>query len=93
MQNRFAIALHGGAGVIEKTEDSSLHRDFEAALAQCLKVGTDILQDGGTSIDAVEATVTALEDHPLFNAGRGAVFNHDGFHERTPFQSRLTFYS
>jgi beta-aspartyl-peptidase (threonine type) len=81
MENRYAIALHGGAGVIEKSEDPELISSYEAALAECLQVGTSLLQNGATSLDAVEAVVAALEDNPLFNAGRGAVFNHDGFHE------------
>ncbi|RYD53174.1 MAG: isoaspartyl peptidase/L-asparaginase [Sphingobacteriales bacterium] len=78
----FSIALHGGAGTIPK---GSLTPEQEAqyreALAQALAAGTAVLEQKGAALDAVIAAVTVLEDNPLFNAGRGAVFNHDGRHE------------
>jgi len=77
-----ALAIHGGAGVIEP---GSLGADVETAihaeLARALDVGHAILATGGTALDAVEAAVTVLEDSPHFNAGRGSVFTAEGRHE------------
>jgi L-asparaginase / beta-aspartyl-peptidase len=77
-----SIAIHGGAGVITR---SSLSAEDEAAyradLARALDAGYEVLQAGGDSLDAVTAAVRILEDSPLFNAGRGAVFNHEGINE------------
>lgn len=77
-----SLALHGGAGTIPR---GSLTPDQEAQYTDALKAALDkgwrILQSGGSALDAVEATVVFLEDTPLFNAGRGAVFTHDGTHE------------
>jgi len=76
------IALHGGAGTIRKAEmtaaRAALYRD---ALEQALEAGHTVLKGGGTALDAVTAAVVAMEDSPLFNAGRGAVYNADGRHE------------
>lgn len=76
------IALHGGAGTILPSkitpeQETALH----AALHACLKAGLDLLQQGASALDAVTASVMALEDDPLFNAGRGAVFTSDLTHE------------
>ncbi len=80
--SKFAIALHGGAGTILR---SSLTAEKEQlyiqALQTALQEGYNILARGGSALDAVEATVRNLEDCPLFNAGRGAVFNNEGKHE------------
>jgi beta-aspartyl-peptidase (threonine type) len=81
-KTEWAIALHGGAGNMnpadfDSTEIEAYHRELNAALA----IGEKILQDGGASLDAVEKTVRYLEDCPLFNAGKGAVFTHDGKNE------------
>lgn len=76
------IALHGGAGTILKANMTpEKEAAYHAALAECLEAGLIILRAGGTSIDAVTASVMALEDNPLFNAGRGAVFTTDAKHE------------
>ncbi|WP_223650063.1 isoaspartyl peptidase/L-asparaginase family protein [Hymenobacter psoromatis] len=78
----FALALHGGAGTIARaTLTPALEADYRAALAAALVTGTALLAQGAPALDAVEATVRYLEDCPLFNAGRGAVFTHDGHHE------------
>jgi beta-aspartyl-peptidase (threonine type) len=78
----YAIAVHGGAGVIRK---GSLSAEKEAAVRKALEAavlrGKEILERGGSSLDAVEAAVKLLEDAPEFNAGRGAVFTADGGHE------------
>jgi L-asparaginase / beta-aspartyl-peptidase len=75
---RFAIALHGGAGQSSKDDTA---RAVEASLAKVLDIGLDVLKKDGTSLDAVEQVIRYLEDDPLFNAGRGAVFNAAGQHE------------
>ncbi len=78
----YALALHGGAGTIARaTLTPALEADYRAALRASLVIGTNLLAQGAPALDAVEATVRALEDCPLFNAGRGAVFTHDGRHE------------
>ncbi len=77
----FAIAIHGGAGIEPDKIPTEEKRATEQALGKALNVGRKILAEGGTSLDAVEQTIRALEDDPLFNAGRGAVFNSAGMHE------------
>jgi L-asparaginase / beta-aspartyl-peptidase len=77
----FAIALHGGAGSKPLKLTPEERKEVEASLAKALEVGRKILADGGTALDAVEATVRVLEDDPQFNAGRGAIFNTAGTHE------------
>lgn len=75
----WSLAIHGGAGVIERgaltPEQDAAYR---AALDRALAEGAAILDEGGSALDAVEAAVRVLEDDPLFNAGRGAVFTADG---------------
>jgi L-asparaginase / beta-aspartyl-peptidase len=78
---RWAIVVHGGAGTIAKDMDPKLVDNYRASLRQGLGLGKDILAKGGTSLDAVEAVVRFFEDDSLFNAGRGAVYTHDGRHE------------
>jgi beta-aspartyl-peptidase (threonine type) len=75
---RFAIALHGGAGQSPKDDAA---KAVEASLAKALDIGLGVLKKDGTSLDAVEQVIRFLEDDPLFNAGRGAVFNAAGQHE------------
>jgi L-asparaginase / beta-aspartyl-peptidase len=78
----FALALHGGAGTLRR-DAMSLERAarYHAALRRALEAGRDVLADGGSALDAVTAAVVALEDEPLFNAGRGAVFTAAGTQE------------
>ena len=77
-----ALAIHGGAGTILKSQMSDeLENEYRAALRKSLKAGWKILQSGGSSLDAVEASVVELENCPLFNAGKGAVFTHEGKNE------------
>ncbi len=76
------LVVHGGAGTIARAElDAELEASYRATLAEALRIGQAILRGGGTSVDAVEATVRHLEDSPLFNAGKGAVFTHEGRNE------------
>lgn len=81
MRPRYAIALHGGAGDIRRDRDSEQERQERAGLETALRVGQSILEEGGSSVDAVEAVVCELEDCPLFNAGRGSVYTADRQHE------------
>ena len=78
----WAIALHGGAGVIErKTMDPKTEAAYRASLSEALQRGSAILDKGGSSLDAVETAIRYLEDDPLFNAGKGAVFTAEGRNE------------
>jgi L-asparaginase / beta-aspartyl-peptidase len=78
----YSIAIHGGAGTISRTSMTpEKEASYRAALDSALTIGETILKNGGSSLDAVEKTITFLEDCPLFNAGRGAVFTHEGKNE------------
>lgn len=75
----WSLAIHGGAGVIERGQlTPEQDAAYRAALNGALAVGAEVLANGGSSLDAVEAVIHVLEDDPLFNAGRGAVFTADG---------------
>jgi len=79
---RWSLAVHGGAGVIEKGDlTAAKEAALRAGVAAALEAGSKVLRAGGTSLDAVEAAVKVLEDDPLFNAGRGAVFSAAGKNE------------
>jgi beta-aspartyl-peptidase (threonine type) len=75
------LLVHGGAGVIRRDMDAVSERAIRDALADALRSGHARLAAGGSALDAVAAAVVVLEDAPYFNAGRGAVFTHDGSHE------------
>ena len=78
----WALAIHGGAGVIERGDlTAAQEAAYRASLGAALAAGEKVLRGGGASLDAVEATIRVLEDDPLFNAGRGAVFTADGRNE------------
>jgi beta-aspartyl-peptidase (threonine type) len=81
-RSKVVLVIHGGAGVIARTrmtpEREGRYRD---ALEQALRAGAKVLEQGGRSLDAVEAAIKILEDSPLFNAGKGAVFTHEGRNE------------
>ncbi len=79
---KIGLAIHGGAGTVARSKITpELERDVRAGLQRALEAGLEILYDGGSSLDAVVASVRALEDDPLFNAGKGAVFTSAGTHE------------
>lgn len=79
---RITLVIHGGAGTITKAlMTPEKEKAYNDALNQALQTGYAILKKGGTSLDAVEAAVRVMEDSPLFNAGKGAVFTHDGRNE------------
>lgn len=78
----WAIVIHGGAGPMTKANlDTGMERQYKEALAVALHTGRKILQEGGTALDAVEMAIRVMEDNPLFNAGKGAVFTHEGKNE------------
>lgn len=80
--NKIALAIHGGAGTILKSlMTAELEREYRSGLQTALETGWKILQKGGNALDTVEAAVVELENFHLFNAGRGAVFTHDGKNE------------
>ncbi len=77
-----SMAIHGGAGTLVRgLMTSALESKYKQALDLALGAGYTILEQGGTALDAVEASVKLLEDSPLFNAGRGSVFTAQGTHE------------
>ncbi len=78
---RWALAIHGGAGVIDKSMPDAKKAEYFASLERALDIGRRVLANGGAALDAVEAVVRDLEDDPKFNAGKGAVFTHEGKHE------------
>ncbi len=80
--HKIALAVHGGAGTILKSEmTAELEREYRSGLENSLRKGWEILQKNGSALEAVEAATVALENFPLFNAGRGAVFTHEGKNE------------
>lgn len=80
--SKYAIAIHGGAGTILKsTMTPEKEQAYNSALRDAIEAGEAILKYGGAALDAVERAVVCLENNPLFNAGKGAVFTHNGKHE------------
>ena len=78
----FALVIHGGAGTIKK-ENMTEEREkaYTKKLQEALDTGYEILKNGGTAVEAVQKTINVMEDSPLFNAGKGAVFNSLGKQE------------
>ncbi|MCA9120216.1 MAG: isoaspartyl peptidase/L-asparaginase [Planctomycetaceae bacterium] len=79
--SQWAIAIHGGAGSDWLKLDTNEQAATKASLQQALTTGKSILAEGGNSLDAVEQVIRHLENDPIFNAGKGAVFNSAGGHE------------
>lgn len=81
-QDKYILVIHGGAGAISKasmTQEKEIA--YRSALKEALEAGYTALKSGKKSLDAVEAAIHVMEDSPLFNAGKGAVFTHDGKNE------------
>ena len=79
---RYVMVMHGGAGtILKKNMTPEKEKAYIDALTQALKAGYEKIVAGKSSLDAVEAAIHILEDNPLFNAGKGAVFTHDGRNE------------
>lgn len=78
----FAIAIHGGAGTIEKDRFTpEKEAAYRAKLKESVEAGYTVLEQGGTSLDALTTAINILENSPFFNAGKGAVYTHDETHE------------
>jgi beta-aspartyl-peptidase (threonine type) len=78
----WSIVIHGGAGSLSRDNISpELDAEYRKSLSEALETGKKILSQGGSALDAVENTIRVMEDNPLFNAGKGAVFTHDGKNE------------
>ncbi len=78
----YAIVIHGGAGtILRENMTAELEAEYRQTLNTALDAGEAVLRNGGSSLDAVVQTIMIMEDSPLFNAGRGAVFTHDGRNE------------
>src|SRR4029077_12686523 len=79
---KFGLVIHGGAGTIDRAKMTpEKERQYRAGLERALAAGYDVLKRGGSSLDATEAAVRALEDDPNFNAGKGSVFTSAGTNE------------
>ncbi len=82
MTGSYSLAVHGGAGTIDRAAITAEQESgYRKALLSALEAGEGILAGGGSSLDAVKAAVVSLENCPLFNAGKGSVFTHEGRHE------------
>jgi len=78
----WALVVHGGAGTIHaSTLNAEQQAQYHQSLDEALVAGEHVLESGGSSLDAVTAAIQVLEQSPLFNAGRGAVFTHEGRNE------------
>ncbi|SMD07250.1 isoaspartyl peptidase/L-asparaginase family protein [Pedobacter africanus] len=81
-KNKYILVIHGGAGtILKKNMDPAKEAAYVTQLTKALQKGYEVIRGGKTSLDAVEAAIRVLEDSPLFNAGKGAVFTHDGRNE------------
>jgi L-asparaginase / beta-aspartyl-peptidase len=79
---KFRLVVHGGAGtILRETMTPELEKAYRDKLSEALLAGHNILKGGGSGLDAIEATIKILEDSPLFNAGKGAVFTNEGANE------------
>jgi len=82
MEQKFVLVIHGGAGtILKKNMTPEKEAAYNKALNEALQAGHAILKNGGTAMDAVVAAVKVMEDSPLFNAGKGAVFTNEGKNE------------
>ena len=78
----FGLVIHGGAGTILKENmTDSMEQAYRTVLEKAIRAGHDILKNGGAAMEAVTASINIMEDSPLFNAGKGAVFTHEETNE------------
>lgn len=81
-QKKYVLVIHGGAGTITKENMTpEKEKAYKDKLTEALKAGYEEIQKGKTSVDAVQSAIVVMENSPLFNAGKGAVFNHEGRNE------------
>lgn len=79
---KYAIVIHGGAGVMSKDKmNEEARANYKAKLNEALELGEQLLKDGAAATDVVVKVINVMENSPLFNAGKGAVFTHDGVNE------------
>ncbi len=82
MEDNFGIVIHGGAGtILKKNMTPEKEAAYKAKMTEAIQAGYEILKNGGSSLDAVEKAINIMEDSPLFNAGKGAVFTNEGKNE------------
>lgn len=82
LSQEVALVIHGGAGnIYKKNIPDSLEVLYKQKMNEALLAGYQVLQDGGTSVEAIKVTINIMEDSPLFNAGKGAVFTNQGTNE------------
>ena len=82
MNQKYSLAIHGGAGTLVKgLMTPEKEEQYKAALNVALEKGYEILENNGSALDAIEVAVNELENSPLFNAGKGSVFTNAGTHE------------
>ena len=81
-EDNFGIVIHGGAGVMSGLSEES-QKQIHKKIKETVSEAYSILENGGSSLDAVELAVSILEDSPLFNAGRGSVYNSDEIQDLT----------
>jgi len=81
-QKEYTIVIHGGAGVMSKERmNETAREEYKAKLNEALELGKKMLDEGATATDVVVKVINVMEDSPLFNAGKGAVFTHEGVNE------------
>jgi beta-aspartyl-peptidase (threonine type) len=81
-KSNYTLAIHGGAGtILPEHLTPELELEYLNALKTAILVGKKVLEDGGTAVEAVAASIVSLENAPQFNAGKGSVFTHEGNHE------------
>jgi beta-aspartyl-peptidase (threonine type) len=81
-KQEWAIVIHGGAGGMTRENTTpEIDKEYRASLSVAMSTGKKILAEGGSALNAVEQTIRIMEDNPLFNAGKGAVFTHEGRNE------------
>lgn len=79
---KYVLVMHGGAGtILKKNMTAEKEAAYRSTMTKALQTGYDALKSGKSSLDAVEVAIHVLEDSPLFNAGKGAVFTHEGKNE------------
>jgi beta-aspartyl-peptidase (threonine type) len=81
-KQEWAIVIHGGAGGMTRENITpEIDKQYRESMTAAISAGKKILSEGGSALDAVEQTIRTMEDNPLFNAGKGAVFTHEGRNE------------